>query len=76
MNPNQTIRYVLNVLEAEHARVTRQITAVRSALNGDAIAEREPQPRKLPRRQRWSKAARVAVSKRMKAYWRKKRRAA
>ena len=70
----------LGQLEAEQQRIDREMAAVRAALEalGDR-GRRTPAPptrAKVPRRRRMSAAARRAVSRRMKAYWAKRKAAA
>lgn len=62
----KTLRRALGVLEAERAQVDRQIGAVRGAISAAGNAASRPRPR-------MSAAARRAVSKRMKAFWAKRR---
>ena len=72
VNVNATLHAALGQLESERDRVARQIQAVRSALGGtpgEPAAVRSP----ARRRRRMSAAARKAVSRRMKAYWAKRR---
>jgi len=71
------LRKALGQLEAEQQRIDREMAAVRAALEalGDR-GRRTPAPptrAKVPRRRRMSAAARRAVSRRMKAYWAKRR---
>ena len=65
-----TLRDALHQLEAERARIDRQIAAIRSVLDmADGSTDRAVRPR----RQRMSPAARRAFGQRMKAYWAKRR---
>lgn len=72
-----TLREALRKLEAEKARIERQITGLKQALKaglgtpGDAAARDAGGPERRGRRM--SPAARKAVSARMKAYWAKRR---
>jgi hypothetical protein len=63
-----TLQTVLHRLETEKDRVERQIMSVRDALNG--AGDRKARP---ARRRRMSAAERQTVSRRMKAYWAKRR---
>jgi hypothetical protein len=72
-----TLREALGSLEAEKARIERQITGLKQALRagigaaGDAaVGDGSATGR---RGRRMSAAARKAVSARMKAYWAKRR---
>jgi hypothetical protein len=79
-NVNATLRNALGQLEAERNRIDRQIAALRMAL-GESGGSRRGRPpganraQKVRRRRRkaMSAAAKKAVSKRMKAYWAKRR---
>lgn len=62
---SKTLRQALARLEAEQARIARQVSAIRSVL-GSTDGRGAGRPR---RRRRMSAAARKAVSQRMKAYW-------
>jgi hypothetical protein len=80
VNVVATLRKAVRGLEAEQARVEHQLTAIRIVLGtldgakGPAVrAERPVRPR---RRRRMSAAARRATSRRMKAYWAKRKAAA
>jgi hypothetical protein len=68
-----TLRQALGKLEAEKARIERQIAGLRQALNaGEGTANSQKVRRaKATRRRRkgMSPAARRAASARMKAYW-------
>lgn len=84
---DKTLRRALQRLESEQARIQRQITGLRNALqalqggasaNGVGRGSREEShPRRSAagrgRRRGMSAAARKAVSIRMKAYWAKRR---
>jgi hypothetical protein len=65
----KTLRTALSQLQADRARLDRQISAIHTALGGGTDG-RVQQPR---RRRRMSPAARRAVSQRMKAYWAQRR---
>lgn len=69
MNVNATLRAALAHLESEQARLTKQIGAIRDAVQATSDGRR-PAAR---RRKSMSTAARRAVSQRMKAYWAKRR---
>ena len=78
MLPNLTapLRKALHTLEAEKRRIDRQLAAVRAALETlGGKGQRTPSPytRARARRRRMSAAARRAVSRRMKAYWAKRK---
>lgn len=61
VNVNAMLKPLLRRLEAERGRVDAQISAIQQALDG------------TPRRKSMNTAARRAVSRRMKAYWAKRR---
>lgn len=70
------LRKALHQLEAEKQRIDHQITTVQAALKvlGDTNrGTRAASTRAKVRPHRMSAAARGAVSKRMKAYWAKRR---
>jgi hypothetical protein len=82
---DKTLRTALSTLEAEKVHIERQIAALTSAIDGTSRrksrsatrgtattrgAVRASKPR---RRRRMSRAARRAVSQRMRAYWVKRR---
>ena len=81
---DKTLRTALRTLEAEKVRLERQIAALRAALKitepGSAfqivtrpkVTTRSARATRK-RRRRMSRAARQAVSQRMKAYWTKRR---
>jgi hypothetical protein len=74
---NGTIRRALGKLEAEKARIERQIAGLRQALNAgvgsaDGTEARRTRPA-VTKRKGMSVAARKAASVRMKAYWAKRR---
>jgi histone H1/5 len=68
---DRTLRQALGELEAERQRLDQRIAAIRSALDG-AVPATAPTARS-PRRRRMNSAARQEVSRRMKAYWAKRR---
>ena len=71
-----TLRRALNHLQAEKARVDRQIAAIQSVLTSGSTPGRRKRGRPAGRkseRKRMSPATRRAVSRRMKAYWAKRR---
>jgi hypothetical protein len=71
VNVSAILRTALRQLESERDRLDRQTDALRAALNGGGA------PAKVVRQRRPMRAAaRRAVSRRMKAYWAKRRRAA
>jgi hypothetical protein len=69
------LRRALRQLEAAKQRIDGQITAVNAALRtlGDKGQQTRATTRAQVRRHRMSAAVRKAVSKRMKAYWAKRR---
>jgi Arc/MetJ-type ribon-helix-helix transcriptional regulator len=74
---NATLRRALGELEAERNRLDRQIAALRTALveTGGARRGRPPGVKKATRRRRrkFSAAQKREVSRRMKAYWAKRK---
>ncbi len=74
-NISATLRSALAGLEGERARLEQQIAAVRGALAGLDGASRGKSAGRGRRRGRrqMSAAERSAVSRRMKAYWAKRR---
>lgn len=77
LSVTSTFRKALRQLEKERERIDRQITAIRSVLDGSGTA-RTPASRATlrqskPKRRQMSAAARRAVSQRMKAYWEKRK---
>jgi hypothetical protein len=77
---NATLRGALAELEADRRRIERQIAALRTALgeNGGGRRGRPPAGKrktttKRRKRRGMSAAQRKIVSKRMKAYWAKRR---
>jgi hypothetical protein len=71
VNVTAILRSALRQLETERDRVDRQVGALRAALGSDKAAAKASH-----RRRTMSGAARRTVSRRMKAYWAKRRRAA
>jgi hypothetical protein len=74
---NGTLRQALGKLEAEKARIDRQIAGLRQALNAgvgttDGTGVRRTRT-SVAGRKGMSPAARKAASVRMKAYWAKRR---
>lgn len=71
-----TLRRAVRELEAEKARIERQLDAIRGLLDGlggsRARAGRGPGGRRR-RKRRMSAAARRAASQRMREYWSKRR---
>jgi len=77
LNLTVTLRKALRQLEAEKARLDRQIAAIQALLQGSDARPRGRPARKpvaaaAPRR-RMSLKARQAARARMKAYWEKKK---
>jgi hypothetical protein len=74
---NKTLRKVLTNLEREWAKIDRQIVAIRNALAvaeaGGVRGRQAATPRKPKGTPVMSAAARKAVSRRMKAYWAKRK---
>jgi hypothetical protein len=68
---SQTLRNVFRELESEKDRIDRQLTAVRQAIA--QVSGSNPRTATAGRRRRMSAEARRAVSRRMKAYWSKRR---
>ena len=72
-----TLSNALSQLEREKAHIDRQIAAIRTVMNGSGTGRGKAGrgPGRPPGRKRrgMSPAARRAVSKRMKAYWAKRR---
>ena len=71
-----TLRRALIQLQAEKARVDRQIAAIQSVLTSGSPQGRRKRGRPAGRksaRKGMSAATRRAVSRRMKAYWAKRR---
>jgi hypothetical protein len=86
MGIDKTLRTALRALEAEKVRLERQIAALKGALDvtsrrnssssmtrGRATTRRDTPVSRPKTRRRMSRAARRAVSQRMKAYWGKRR---
>jgi hypothetical protein len=75
INLTITLRKALVQLEAERGRVDRQIVGIRQILAGTegGQARRVSTPRQARTRRPVSAKARKALSKRMKAYWAKRR---
>jgi hypothetical protein len=86
LDVGKTLQRALSSLETERGRIDRQIAAIRTALDGvdgrprtagfrrrtaPVASDHERAPRRRPR---MSEAARRAASRRMKAYWAKRRR--
>jgi hypothetical protein len=74
-NLTTTLRKALAELEAKRARLDRQITGIRQILaeGGRGQGRRVPTRRRAKTRKPMSAAARKALSRRMKAYWAKRR---
>jgi len=73
----KTLQKALRELRADREKISRQIAMIQKVLGTDSQARR---PRKnrvgapgKPARRRMSAAARKAVSRRMKAYWAKRK---
>ena len=77
VNVMAPLRQAVRELEAEKARIDRQLAAIRSALGSlDSAKGRAAgvaRQVRRPQRRRMSAAARRAVSQRMKAYWAKRK---
>ena len=78
MLPNLTapLRKALRTLEKDKQRIDRQLAALRAAfeaLGGKSQRTPSPSTRARARQHRMSAAARRAVSRRMKAYWAKRK---
>jgi Arc/MetJ-type ribon-helix-helix transcriptional regulator len=69
------LRDALRTLQAERDRVTGRIAAVRAALDGGPASTSTTTVTRRGRRP-MSAAERAAASRRMKAYWAKRRKAA
>ena len=72
-----TLKRALGELEAERSRIERQIAGLKAAL-GESVGARRGRPPgatavKRRKRKGMSAAQKAAVSKRMKAYWAKRR---
>ena len=80
VNVTPTLRKAVRELEADKARIDRQLTAIRGLLGSlDSAKSRAAavaQQVRPPQRRRMSAAARRAVSQRMKTYWAKRKAAA
>ena len=70
---SETLRKALQQLEQEKTKQESRLAAVRAALDGFRRNARAEAPKPGRRRRRLSAAARRAVSRRMKAYWAKRR---
>lgn len=68
VNVTAILTSALRQLETERDRVDRQVGAIRAALGSDNAA-----PKASRRRRTMSGATRRAVSRRMKAYWAKRK---
>ena len=79
-NLTRPLRNALITLQAERARLDRQISGIEQVLDvlsGTLQSQKEgPATRRTPKRRPMSAKARKAVSQRMKAYWAKRRGAA
>jgi len=77
INLERTLRKALKELRAERDRFSRQIVAIEKVLAADSPRRRRRKGRAKmrgkPVQKRMSAAARKAVSRRMKAYWAKRR---
>jgi len=76
-NISKTLRKALRELQAERKQIDRQIAAIETALAGGGLRPRGATSRRAKGRKAGRKAmsaaARKAVSRRMKAYWKKRR---
>jgi hypothetical protein len=68
---SQILRDALRDLESEKDRIERQLAAIRQAIT--QASRSTSRTGTIGRRRRMSGAARRAVSRRMKAYWTKRR---
>jgi hypothetical protein len=74
VNVERTLRLALRKLMSERVRIERQIAALENVLSPDRTGtQRRRLAGKAPARKRMSAAARKAASRRMKAYWAKRR---
>jgi hypothetical protein len=74
VNVTATLRKALRQLEAQRARLDRQMFAIRSVLSAGTTSTAASQPLgSRRRRRRMSPEAKRAVSQRMKAYWAKRK---
>ena len=74
-NVTAALKTALRQLESERQRLDRQISTLRSVLSGGReTGSTRVALRRRGRRRSMSAAARAAVSRRMKAYWAKRRR--
>ena len=78
VNVTRTLRVALATLQAERARIDRQIAAIGSVLDSSAPrrgrrGRRGPRRRAEAGRRRLNAAARRAIARRMKAYWAKRK---
>ena len=73
VNVNTTLRWALKELQAERNRIDQQIVAIRGVLNPRGQKRKAGATRRTRSRKQMSAAARKAVSRRMKAYWAKRR---
>ena len=73
----KTLRQALAALEAEKARISRQIESIQQVLAAGSRGPRQTKPRRRAqgkkKRPPLSAAARKAASQRMKAYWAKRK---
>ena len=73
----KTLRKALAALEAEKAKISRQIESIHQVLAAGSRGPRQAKPRiraqGKKKRPSLSAAARKALSQRMKAYWAKRR---
>lgn len=75
VNVDQTLRIALKKLGSERGRLSNQIAAIESALRVGDGASKVARP-KSGRRTGMSSAARKAISRKMKAYWVKRKKTA
>jgi len=75
INLTSSLTKALGQLEVEKQRIDGQIAAVQAALRtlGDEGQQRRPTTRAKGKRHRMTNAERKAVSRRMRAYWAKRR---
>lgn len=70
---NPVIAALTSELRAEQQRLEKQIRLIQK-LTGRVDGTRPVAKQRIRRKRRWSKAARAAVSRRMRAYWASRRR--
>jgi hypothetical protein len=73
MTATTHLKRAIAELQGERERIDRQIAALQSILDGGPTTRRGRAPGRKRGRRRVSAAARAAASKRMKAYWAKRK---